>query len=153
MAAAPVAASAAFPSLLRRLASLVYDALLLLAILFLAALIFLLFFGSALEAPKRQFFQAYLWLISAAYFIWCWLHGGQTLAMKTWHIRLVNLSGTALTLNQAAGRYVLASMGLMLFGIGFFWALFDKNGFFLHDRLMDSRLVISEKTEADVKAR
>ena len=149
MAAAPVAASAAFPSL----ASLVYDALLLLAILFLAALIFLLFFGSALEAPKRQFFQAYLWLISAAYFIWCWLHGGQTLAMKTWHIRLVNLSGTALTLNQAAVRYVLASMGLMLFGIGFFWALFDKNGFFLHDRLMDSRLVISENSEAAVKIR
>ena len=142
---------AAFPSLLRRLASLVYDMLLLLAIFFFAALIFLLFFGSALKAPARQFFQAYLWLISAAYFIWCWLHGGQTLAMKTWHIRLVNLSGAALTLNQAAGRYVLASLGLILFGIGFIWALFDKNGLFLHDRLMGSRLVIPEKAGAAVK--
>lgn len=102
-------------------------------------------FGSATEAPKRHYLQVYLWLVAAAYFIWCWVHGGQTLAMQTWRIRLTDHAGHSISLSQAIKRYVLASAGLMFFGAGFFWALFDRQGLFLHDRLTGSRLIVVEK--------
>lgn len=133
------------PSIFRRLASLLYDGLLLLAILFVATFVFLYLFGSATEAPQRYFLQVYLWLVAAGYFLFCWLRGGQTLAMQTWRIRLTNHVGAALSLKQAIGRYLLASLGLLFFGAGFIWAFFDREGLFLHDRLLGTRLLAVEK--------
>lgn len=128
-------------SLLRRLASGAYDLLLLLAILFAAGFLFLALFGSAVEPPRRYFFQIYLLLVSGAYFGWFWLHGGQTLAMKTWRLRLIAVSGNALTVRQACIRFILAAAGLAFFGVGWWWSLFDRDGCLLHDRLAGTRLV------------
>jgi uncharacterized RDD family membrane protein YckC len=133
------------PRLFRLLASILYDGLLLIAVLFAATFLFLMLFGSATEPPKRYFLQVYLWLVAAVYFICCWLRGGQTLAMQTWRIRLTNHAGGSVSLNQAVMRYVLASLGLLFFGAGFLWAVFDRQGLFLHDRLAGSRLVLVEK--------
>lgn len=130
------------PSWLRRLACLVYDLLLLVAVLMLAALIFLFVFGDATAAPKRYFFQFYLWLISAAYFVWNWTHAGQTLAMQTWRIKVTSQSGGRLSANQAMRRYILASI---FFGVTFIWALFDQAGLHLHDRLSGTRLSLVAK--------
>lgn len=135
-----------YASLLRRLASLLYESLVLTAILLIATAIFLAVFGSATEQPKRYFLQLYLWLVAAAYFIWCWLHGGQTLAMRTWRIRLVDRADGAITFQQAIKRYLLATMGLMFFGAGFLWALFDRQALFLHDRLTGCQLVVADKS-------
>ena len=129
------------PSLLRRLASLLYDTVLLLALLLVATFVFLLLFGDATGNPQRYFLQLYSWLVAAAYFIWCWLHGGQTLAMRTWRIRLTSRSGGPISRMQAMQRYLWASAGLLFFGAGFFWALFDRQGLFLHDRLAGTQLV------------
>lgn len=134
-----------YASLFRRLASLLYESLLLAAVLFVATFIFLSLFGSATEQPKRFFLQIYLWLVAAAYFLWCWLHGGQTLAMRTWHIRLVNRADGSITFQQAVMRYLLATLGLMFFGAGFLWALFDRQALFLHDRLTGCQLVNVDK--------
>lgn len=120
------------------MACIIYEALLLLAVLMFAALIFLFLFGDATAAPKRYVFQFYLWLISAAYFVWSWTRGGQTLAMQTWRIRLTNRSGEILTASQAMKRYILASI---FFGATFLWAFFDREGLYLHDRLLGSRLI------------
>ncbi|NOT68608.1 MAG: RDD family protein [Methylophilaceae bacterium] len=119
---------------------MIYDSLLLLAILFAATFVFLTLFGNATAAPLRYFLQIYLWLIAAVYFIWCWLHGGQTLAMRTWHIQLSHRAGTQISSRQAIWRYLLASLGLGFFGAGFFWALFDRDNLFLHDRLTGCQL-------------
>lgn len=108
----------------------------------LAALIFLLIFGDATLAPKRYFFQFYLWLIGAAYFIRNWTRGGQTLAMQTWRIRLTTRLGGPLTASQAMKRYILASI---FFGLTFIWAFFDREGLYLHDRLSGTRLRLIEK--------
>lgn len=134
-----------YASLFRRLASLLYESLLLTAILLVATSLFMLLFGSATQQPQRYFLQAYLWLVAAAYFIWCWLHGGQTLAMRTWRIRLVNRADGSISLQQAIKRYILATMGLMFFGAGFLWALFDRKALFLHDRLTGCQLVTTDK--------
>ncbi len=130
-----------FSSLLRRLASGAYDLLLLLAVLFVAAFLFLVILGSAVEPPRRYFFQIYLLAIAGAYFVWFWMRGGQTLAMKTWRLRLVALNGRPLTLQTAWLRFFLAAAGLAFFGAGWWWALFDRDGCLLHDRLAGTRIV------------
>ena len=128
-------------SLARRLLSLLYDALLLAAVLWCAAIPLELVLA-ALNAPHvRPFFQAYLVVVSAVYFVWQWTRGGQTLAMKTWRLRLVDAAGGALTVRQSLLRYIAAFAGLALAGIGFVWAIFDRDGQFLHDRIAQTRIV------------
>jgi len=128
-------------SLRRRAASLVYEALLLAAVLWCATLPVAAFQSSLSLAPHRAVYQLYLVSVAGVYFIWQWTRGGQTLAMRTWHLRLVARDGGAITLSQAAVRYVTALIGLLFVGAGFLWALFDRQGVFLHDRLAGTRIV------------
>jgi uncharacterized RDD family membrane protein YckC len=116
---------------------MLYEALLLVAILFFATFLFVMVLGSATEPPARYILQAYLWLVAGCYLVWSWRHGGQTLAMQTWRIRVTNRQGGALDWRQACLRYVIASV---FFGVGFVWALFDREGLYLHDRLTGCRL-------------
>jgi uncharacterized RDD family membrane protein YckC len=124
-----------------RIAAMVYELLLVTAVLFVASLPFLYLVGNAQTGWRHLVFQLYLTAVLFAYFSAFWLRSGQTLAMKTWRIRLVSLNGDPLTLNQAALRFVLALFGLLLAGAGFWWALFDRDGQFLHDRIAGTRLV------------
>jgi uncharacterized RDD family membrane protein YckC len=137
----PAAPAAAVASLGRRLGSLCYELLLLAAILFVAGWIFLAFDHLLPAALARPLFQFYLLAITAAYFIYCWTRSGQTLPMKTWRIRLVSDNGTAISTARAAQRYVFALASIALCGGGFWWALVDRDGQFLHDRLARTRLV------------
>lgn len=123
---------------------MLYESMLLFAVMFFAGLAFSWFAGSAslpLSGWPRHLFQIYLFFAIGLYFIWCWLRGGQTLAMRTWKLRLENATGDKPTLQQALIRYVLAWLSLGLAGIGFAWALFDRDRQFLHDRLTGTRIV------------
>jgi uncharacterized RDD family membrane protein YckC len=124
------------PGLARRLASLLYEAVLVLAVAFFAGLAFLLASGAA---PLRGWLvhahQLFLLAVFAAYFLHCWLRGGQTLAMKAWRIRLVGA-----TPRRALARFVLAAL-LVPTGLGLLWALVDADRQFLHDRIAGTRLV------------
>ena len=81
-----------------------------------------------------------------AYFVWFWCHGGQTLAMRTWKIRLVSAQGDAPpSLLQATTRFLLCWPSLLFFGAGIFWALLDNDRQFLHDRIVGTRLVMKNK--------
>ena len=79
----------------------------------------------------------------AVYFVWFWRHGGQTLAMKTWKIRLVSATSSSgeITLPQALLRFVLCWPSLFFFGAGLVWALLDRDRQFMHDRLAGTRLI------------
>lgn len=132
------------PTFKRRLASLFYDALLLLAVLFIAGFAVVGMLPDVSVGLPRLIFQVYLLLVAGSYFTWCWRRGGQTLAMKTWRIRLVGESGAAVGRAQAWLRYGLALSGLAAFGFGFLWALWDRDRQFLHDRLAGTRLVVVE---------
>lgn len=125
----------------RLLAACVYELLLLLALWFIASWIFIAVFGDATHTTKRAFLQLFLWLITGAYFIWCWCKSGQTLAAQTWKIKLVNQADARLSFKEAAFRYVLASLSVLCFCGGYFWALVDKDRLYLHDRLLKSRFV------------
>lgn len=124
-----------------RIAAMIYESLLVIAVIFVAALPFLYLVGSAESGWVRHLFQLYLLGILFAYFSAFWLRSGQTLAMKTWRIRLVNADGGPLTLRQAVLRFFLALLGLLLAGAGFWWALFDRDRQFLHDRIAGTRLI------------
>lgn len=133
---APVAAGLA-----RRLGSLCYEALLLAAILFAAAWIFLVVKPFVPKALEHALFQLYLLIVCGAYFVYCWTRSGQTLPMKTWRIRIVARDGSPLTRRRACLRYVLAVISLAPAGAGFWWALCDRDRQFLHDRLAGTRIV------------
>jgi uncharacterized RDD family membrane protein YckC len=139
---APGAASPA--SLWRRGLSLGYEILLLVAVLFVGALPFVLAAGAADRVTARPLFQLYLVALTAVYFVWQWRRGGQTLAMKTWRIRVVTREGAPLDWARAAQRYLFALAGTLLAGGGFLWALADRDGLFLHDRLAGTKIVRSE---------
>lgn len=142
MATDNAAATLAQPaSLIRRFLSLVYEALLLAAVLFAGTLPVLLLLQHAGTAFTRPVLQLYLPVLCGVYFVWQWLHGGQTLPMKSWRIKLVTRDGTQLTPRRAISRYLLALLSLALFGTGFLWACFDRDRQFLHDRLADTRIV------------
>jgi uncharacterized RDD family membrane protein YckC len=126
------------------LGSLCYEVVLLAAILFVAGWIFLAADPLLPPALTRPFFQLYLLIVTAAYFIYCWTRGGQTLPMKTWRIRLVTVDGTAISTTKAARRYIFALASVALCGGGFGWALIDRNGQFLHDRLAGTQLIKDE---------
>lgn len=128
-------------SLLVRVAAMIYESLLVIAVLFVASFIVLPFVGELHSGWQRHLFQAYLAGVLFAYFSTFWLRSGQTLAMKTWRIRLCDHSGGRVSFRQAALRFVVALAGALLVGAGFWWALFDRERQFFHDRVAGTRLI------------
>lgn len=136
------------PTLARRAACLFYDALLLAAVLFFSGFILVGVMPQVPTTISRVVHQLYFLLVGGLYFVWCWRRGGQTLAMKTWRIRLVAENGGPPSLRQAWLRYVLAVFGYLALGLGFFWAIWDRDGRFLHDRLAGTRLILDARGKA-----
>jgi uncharacterized RDD family membrane protein YckC len=129
------------PAISRRLASALYDSLLLLALVFIATWPFIALFGDSTLGWRRHLLQAWMVFVAGAYFVWFWTRSGQTLPMKTWGIRVVTADGRALGPGRAIHRYALALLGLAAAGLGFAWALFDPERQFLHDRLAGTALI------------
>jgi uncharacterized RDD family membrane protein YckC len=123
------------PSIARRLAAMVYEAFLIFGVSFFAAWVF--FFASggrdATRGGLRTELQFFILVVLAAYFLWCWLRGGQTLAMRAWRIRLADVTPA-----KAVLRFVLAAV---LLPLSIIWALVDRDRQFLHDRLAGTRLI------------
>ncbi len=88
----------------------------------------------------RPIFQIYLWFISGIYLTYCWTKSGQTLAMRAWKLKIVSGRGT---LNQklAWKRYIYATLGVLMGGIGFLWALTNKKHLYLHDQILNNYFI------------
>lgn len=118
---------------------MLYDSILLFGVLWLA---------SAIASPlhpeagwRRALLQAFLMAVIFGYYALFWVKGGQTLAMKTWRIRIISATGQPVSLGRALARFALALPSIGCLGVGIVWALFDKDKQFLHDRLSGTRLV------------
>jgi uncharacterized RDD family membrane protein YckC len=98
----------ATPSLRRRLAAFVYEGVLLFGVLMAAGLAYAAVAGLQLGPRGSLGQQLFLFLVLGLYFGWFWSHGGQTVAMKAWHIRLVDASGRPVSALRAAVRYLLS---------------------------------------------
>ena len=151
------------PTLKRRLLSMTYEAMLLFAVVFVAGYLFDTLTQSRHALMLRHARQAWLFAVLGFYFVWFWTHGGQTLAMKTWRIRVVGPDEAPLRIGRAVARYVLlwivlvpvlaivwladasnwaavAALSAALI-VPPFYARFDRDGQFIHDRLLGTRLV------------
>ena len=141
MSGIAVAADAA-PSIRRRLASMLYESILLFAVAFLATWVFQFAAGTlAIDGWRRHLLQLFMLAVFAVYFLWCWLRGGQTLAMKTWRIRVVAKHGHGKIAPGAALLRFVFALFLVPTTIGIFWAMVDRDRQFLHDRLAGSLLL------------
>ncbi|AIO42251.1 RDD family protein [Burkholderia cenocepacia] len=97
----------ATPSVRRRLAAMLYEAVLLFGVVFFAGLAFGLVTQQRNGLVHHNLLAAWIALVVGAYFVWFWTHGGQTLPMKTWRLRLESSSGRPLNAAQALVRYAL----------------------------------------------
>jgi uncharacterized RDD family membrane protein YckC len=139
--AAPAKSGDAPPGLLRRLSALAYDCVLLVGLLFAATLAILPLRGGEAFRPHDPAYFAYLLAVGFLFFGWFWTHGGQTLGMRAWRIRLVAADGTPVSWSQAALRYVCALASLALLGLGYFWVWIDPHRRGWHDLAAGTRLV------------
>jgi uncharacterized RDD family membrane protein YckC len=128
------------PGFLRRMGAIVYDALLLLAVLFFATAIALPFNSGQAFTAGQYYFPLYLLGISYLFYGWFWTHGGQTLGLRAWKIKLSNPDGSEVDWHRASLRFSAAILSWAFMGLGFVWCLVDKNGLSWHDHLSNTRL-------------
>ena len=136
--------------------------MLLFGVVFIAGYLFSTLSQTRHALDNRYGMQAFLFLVLGIYFIWFWSRG-QTLAMKTWHIRVVDVHGHPLSQNRALARYLASwlwflppllltwplglsapEVGVLTLGWVAIWALlsrFHAQRQFLHDALAGTRLI------------
>jgi uncharacterized RDD family membrane protein YckC len=158
----------ATPGILRRLACFVYEGVLLFGVLMMAGYLYSALTQQRHALQGRHGLQAFLFLVLGIYFAWFWSHGGQTVAMKAWHVRLVDARGSALSEWRAVLRYLLswlwfapallavwladlhgvgAIFGSLLTGVLAYAALarLHPQGQFWHDAVLGTRLEMTPR--------
>ena len=126
--------------LARRFAAMFYDSLLLAAVLFFAFIPFVVLFGDLAKQGYNPLSTLYMLAVALLYFGWQWTHGGQTLGMKTWKIRVVSLEDGAVSWKQATVRFLVAMVSWAALGLGFVWGLRDPDCLTWHDRASGTRM-------------
>ena len=148
---------------------MLYESMLIFAVLFIFGGMFSILMEQKHALYLRSLMQDWLLLLLALYFVWFWTHGGQTLAMQTWRIRLVTVDGGPVGFRRALGRFILSWMWIMpglvaAWAIGakawmlvlipaanvVLWALaafLDPQRQFLHDRIAGTRLISFDPPE------
>jgi uncharacterized RDD family membrane protein YckC len=153
------------PSLWRRMACWLYEGMLMFGVVFLAGYLFSTLSQTRHALDNRLALQAFLFVIFGIYFTWFWAKG-QTLAMKTWNIRVVGRDGRAISQPRALLRYVLSWLWfvpplaclapfhlpvgesfVLILGWVAIWAIasrFHPQAQFWHDALAGTRLITSK---------
>jgi len=141
------------PGLLRRVATILYDLLLVSGVLVVAAALFVvpvlsLTGTDEIGGPLRPVFQFYLLGVIILYYVYFWTAGRQTLGMRAWRTLLLRADGEPLTRIDALRRLAFATLTLLPAGLGLWWVLFDRDGLSWYDRLSDTRPVLTLKPGA-----
>ena len=145
---APVSAG-----LLRRLAAMLYDGLLLIGVLMIATALFLPLTGGEAVVSGRNpvlewVYRAALLALIVGFYGVFWTIRGQTLGMASWRLRVEREDGTLLGWGDTARRLAWALVSLAPLGLGFVWILFDPERRAWHDRLSRTRVVVLPKGSA-----
>ena len=157
------AATGTAPTVRRRLAALLYEAVILFGVVFIAGYLFSTLTQQRNGLTHHNLLAAWIGFVVGLYFVWFWTHSGQTLPMKTWRLRVVAADGAPLSTGRAIVRYVLTwlwflpplalhpLLGLKLpqtLAIAAIWFVlwaatgrFDRQRQFLHDRLAGTRVI------------
>ncbi|MCU7371530.1 RDD family protein [Paucibacter sp. O1-1] len=158
------AAGDAAPGVARRLACFIYEGVLLFGVVFISGYLYSTLTQQRHAMQGQHGLQAFLFIVLGIYFIWFWSHGGQTVAMKAWHIRVVDSQQRPLGQWRALARYLLswlwflpALLSVWLLGLHGLGAIFGSlfagvlayaalawlhpQRQFLHDAICGTRLI------------
>ncbi len=128
--------------LLRRIGAMLYDALLVGALLFLATIPFIAIRGGEpVERGDNLLYQVTLVIVVYAFFVSFWSGPGRTLGMQSWRLQLENDQGKVPTIAQASLRFLASLLSWLPLGLGFLWQLWDHDKLTWHDRISHTRVV------------
>lgn len=134
-------------SLLRHLAIILYDIVLLLSIWLFAGAIAVILNGGEAIGQGNPFFLLYLLAVSFLFYGWFWTHGGQTLGMRSWKVYLLSDNGSEITWYQAFVRFFTAFISWLPAGLGFWWQYLSKDKQSWTDTLSATRLHYSKNAK------
>lgn len=141
------------PSLLRHFTAMIYDSLLVIALVFV---VYALALGAVvqLSGGQQEVVGPYLGrglIVVSVYGFFCafWLKNGQTLGMQAWRIKLVRHDGSDVGLGAALLRCLGATLSAACLGLGYLWKLVDRNHRYWHDYLSGTHLVLLPKPGRD----
>ena len=140
--------NAASPGLMRRLAAIFYDSWLIVGIWLVGAIVDTYVRDpSGLDlAISRLPLQLFFVAVPFVFFGWFWTHGGRTLGMQAWRLKLLQADGSPVTWRASVTRVAAAHLSLFALGMGYLWILFDRDSLAWHDRLSNTRLIIIDKS-------
>lgn len=127
---------------------MLYDGVVVVALLMLAAAVALALRTGSLTAGRDPFYTLYLAAVWFLYLAWSWRHGGMTLGMRTWHVRIEAVRGGVPGWWQCLVRFAVALLSAGAAGLGFAAALFDAERRTWHDRASGTRLVHEPRTRS-----
>jgi uncharacterized RDD family membrane protein YckC len=130
----------------RRLAALVYDLLLLAALLmiFTGGALFFTHGAAVVPATAGAWVYAYragLIGVIGGYYLINWLRSGQTLGMRAWRLRVISDSGRPLAFKAAILRAVFGALAWAPVGLGVLWLYLDPDHLAVHDRWSRTRVI------------
>lgn len=135
-------------SFLRRVGAIFYDSMLVVSFLFVAGMLSMKGMMLAMDLENvpagsvaAKAFFVYLVLLAYLFFAWFWIHGGQTLGMRAWKVKLVRQDGMTISWGQAFLRFCYSIVSWIPLGAGYLWALIDKNKQAWHDKASRSYLI------------
>lgn len=157
------------PSLLKRLLAALYDGILIIAISFFATALTLPFTKGNVTAENKIYMSLYLLVVIYIFYAWFWTHGGQTLGMRAWKLRLVSINGNAISWQQSFIRFITGLPAWLLFIIGlilwiktgiaeslttipywlfavtgFIWVLLDNRSSNWRDKMSGTQVIVTE---------
>jgi len=134
------------PSPFRLLAVMLYDSMLLVSVLLVAAAVAVALNGGEAIGANNPFFFVYLLGVAFIFYGWFWTHGGQTLGMRAWRVYLISGNNTGINWQQAFLRFVVGIFSWLPLGLGYWWLWLSPDKLSWHDIASGSYLVYSPKS-------
>ena len=135
-------------SLPRRLGAILYDGILIFALVFATSIPIVAVRGDVFE-PYDPAYRAIVLTIAYLFFVGFWFRYGRTLGMQSWGLHIETTGGGRPSIGQCTIRYLIALLSWVPFGLGYWWQLFDRESLTWHDRLSGTRLLYTPKNPED----
>lgn len=124
----------------RRLGAMLYDGLLVVALMMFATVPFVIVRGGESVEPGDPYYRLTMLIIAWLFFAGFWSRSGRTLGLQAWRLRIETPIGERPGFGAASLRFLAAVISWLPMGLGFWWQLWDKDSLSWHDRLSGTRL-------------